>query len=210
MNVLALDAASPMPAVAFTTPSGVWEERLALDRRASEELLAVVGRVLERAGTDLSACRRIVVFSGPGSFTGTRVGLATAWGLGRALEIPVESISTLEALAETTRSEGASQVVTALDAGRGEILVQAFRLDGPRAQPIAAIERLPLAEAVARFAAVRVVSLPADLLGQPGPQPPESPARAAALAAARAPREGAGPTAVYARPSAAEEKLGAP
>jgi tRNA threonylcarbamoyladenosine biosynthesis protein TsaB len=210
MNVLALDTASPMPAVAVATARGDWEERLALDRRASEELLAAVGRVLKAAGIELSACERIAACSGPGSFTGTRVGLATAWGLGRALGIPVESVPTLEALAEAARAPGAAEILVALDAGRGEVLLQAFSLGEARAQAIAVVERLPLAQAVARWAAVSfAVSLPEDLLGRPG-RLRESPARAIARAVARAPREPSSPMALYARASAAEEKRGAP
>jgi tRNA threonylcarbamoyl adenosine modification protein YeaZ len=210
MNVLALDTASPLPAVAVATERGDWEERLPLDRRASEELLAAIGRVLEAAGTELSSCRRIAACSGPGSFTGTRVGLATAWGLGRALGIPVEPVPTLEAIADSARAPGIAQVLTALDAGRGEVLVQVFSIGEERAQPISAAQRLSLAQAAARLATVPfAVSLPEDLLGLPG-RLRESPARAMARAVARAPREPSDPRALYTRASAAEEKRGAP
>ena len=210
MNVLALDTASPMPAVAVVTARGAWEERLAPDRRASEELLAAVGRVLEASGTELSACGRIAACSGPGSFTGTRVGLATAWGLGRALGIPVEPVSTLEALADASRAPAVAEILAALDAGRGEVLVQVFSLAEERAQAISVAQRLPLERAAARLSSLPfAVSLPEDLLGRPG-RLRESPARAMALAVARAPRESAGPKVFYARASAAEEKRGAP
>jgi len=210
MNVLALDTASPLPAAAVATARGAWEERLPLDRRASEELLAAIGRVLEAAGIELSACGRIAVCSGPGSFTGTRVGLATAWGLGRALGIPVEPVPTLEALADAARAPGVAEILAALDAGRGEVLVQGFSLGEERAQAMEVAQRLPLVQAAARLASVPfAVSLPEDLLGRPG-RVRESPARAVARAVARAPREPAGPIALYARASAAEEKRGAP
>ena len=58
------------------------------------------------ARTRLADCDRIAVCAGPGSFTGVRVGLATAWGLGRALGIAVEAVSTLEAMAEAARGLG--------------------------------------------------------------------------------------------------------
>src|SRR5713226_8896871 len=144
MNVLALDTASPMPAVALATPRASGEEPPPSDRRASEELLGAVARVLEAAGIELSACGRIAVCSGPGSFTGTRVGLATAWGLGRALGIPVEPVSTLEALADAARAPGLAEILAALDAGRGEVLVQGFSLGEERAQAMEVAQRLPL------------------------------------------------------------------
>jgi tRNA threonylcarbamoyl adenosine modification protein YeaZ len=70
--------------------------------------------------TDLDA---LVVGSGPGSFTSTRMGLAFARGLGLALEIPGTGISTLDALASV--QPGAYPVI---DARRGEVFVE-----GPRA-----------------------------------------------------------------------------
>ena len=66
-NVLTLAVPNEcLPAVAVATERGDWEERLPLDRRASEELLAAIGRVLEAAGIELSACGRIAACSGPG------------------------------------------------------------------------------------------------------------------------------------------------
>ena len=67
---------------------------------------------------------------GPGSFTGVRVGMATAKGIGFALDIPVEGLSTLEALARaaTGTGEGAGHVCPVLDAGRGEIYAALFRV----------------------------------------------------------------------------------
>jgi tRNA A37 threonylcarbamoyladenosine modification protein TsaB len=61
------------------------------------------------------------------------VGLATAWGLSRAAGIPLETVSTLEALAETLRDRRAARVLAALDAGRGDVVCCAYALDGARA-----------------------------------------------------------------------------
>src|SRR5262245_39214117 len=135
MNVLALDTAGPLPSVAVAARGAVVEEPLPAERQASEKLLSAVARVLDRAGIALPDCDRIAVCSGPGSFTGLRVGLSTAWGLGRALEIPVEEVPTLEVLAEASRAHGAPRVTAALDAGRGEVVAASFSLEGPRARP---------------------------------------------------------------------------
>jgi tRNA threonylcarbamoyladenosine biosynthesis protein TsaB len=133
MNVLALDTASPEPGVCLLAGKVLFEEPLPGDRQASEKLLSAIARCLERAAIALSDCDRIAVCSGPGSFTGLRVGLATAWGLGRAREIPVEAVSTLACLAESARGDGFTRVTAALDAGRGEVVVETFSLTGPRA-----------------------------------------------------------------------------
>ncbi len=211
MNVLSLDTASPSPAVSLLVEGRLIEETLASDRRASDELLPTVRRLLAEAGTDLSRIERIAVCAGPGSFTGVRVGLATAWGFGRANAIPVEAVSTLEAMAEASRSRSVTRIVAVLEAGRGEVVCARFRLDGPRAAPLGPLERLSPEEARRFVCGDSVAALPATLLGPGGTAPESLPASALALAVARAPRSGAPGAleAIYARPSAAEEKHGA-
>ena len=240
MQILAIDAASPTPSVTLLARGGVWEEVLPQDRRASEELLPAIERCLAAAGATLSECDRIAVCSGPGSFTGLRVGLATAWALGRAAGVPIETVPTLEVLAETaryrepprgqdpegpaaasvlpprgpasasTRSSNPTRVAAVLDAGRGDVVLAVYSLDGARARIEEAPERLPIAEALRRVTNVPTVALPSDLLGPETPPATLSPSRALALAVARAPGaalsrlEG-----IYSRPSAAEEKHGA-
>jgi tRNA threonylcarbamoyladenosine biosynthesis protein TsaB len=211
MNVLALDTAGPSPSVALLAGERFAEATLPSDRRASEALLPAIGRVLDACGLRLEDVTRIAVCAGPGSFTGLRVGLATAWGFGRALGIPVEAVSTLEAMAEAARSEGVSRVVTALDAGRGEIICEAFALDGPRARSLAPANRRAPSQLVALYSEGLRVALPAGLVGPAGVAPRQTIAEALARAVARAPgTDGAPPTAIYSRPSAAEEKRGAP
>lgn len=225
MQILAIDTASPSPSVTLLTGGGVWEETLGVspgripssgpippsqDRRASEELLPAIERSLAAAGTRLAECDRIAVCSGPGSFTGLRIGLATAWGLGRGAGIPVETVPTLEALAETVRTRGAREVAAALDAGRGEVVLAVYDLTDERASLLSGPIRLPLEEARRRAGDSPSVALPPDLLF-PGGQPGQvSPSRAVALAVARAPGEAlARLEGIYSRPSAAEEKHGA-
>lgn len=207
-TTLAIDTASPSPAVALVVGDDVFEETLPSDRRASEDLLPAIDRVLAGAGRRLADCGRLGVCAGPGSFTGLRIGIATAWGLSRVLGTPVEAVSTLEAMAEAARSFGAADVLCALDAGRGEASVALYDLRAERARETAAARRLPHADILAAATAKLLVALPAGLL--PGAQAPAiSPARALALALARAPRPAAHSLSpIYSRPSAAEEKHG--
>jgi tRNA threonylcarbamoyladenosine biosynthesis protein TsaB len=211
MNVLAIDTASPSPAVALLVGGRLFEEPLPSDRRASEELLPAVQRVLAASGAQLEDCGRLAVCSGPGSFTGTRIGLATAWGLGRALSIPVEPVSTLEAMAEAARPDAGALVTAVLDAGRGELVVEQFALDGPRARPLSAPERVPHEEAAERAETGAWITLPPTLLREQGRVLSMRVASGLALAVARAPRlDASAPMkATYSRPSAAEEKRGA-
>jgi tRNA threonylcarbamoyl adenosine modification protein YeaZ len=212
MQILALDTASPVPSVTLLVRDEVWEELLPGDRRASEELLPAIERCLAASGRRLSDCNRIAVCSGPGSFTGLRIGLATAWALGRAAAIPVEAVSTLEALAETVRGRGIRKVAAALDAGRGQVVLGFFSLEADRARAESPAERLPLDQARGRADRVPVVSLPPDLVSPRGERPGLSPSRALALAVDRAPGEKtlSRLEGIYSRPSAAEEKHGAP
>jgi tRNA threonylcarbamoyl adenosine modification protein YeaZ len=229
MQILALDTASPAPSVTLLATGGaVWEETLSPDRRASEELLPAIERCFAAAGTRLPDCDRIAVCSGPGSFTGLRIGLATAWGLGRAAGVLVETVPTLEALAETVRGKlrgqvpqrpapaplvpRSSTVAAVLDAGRGEVVLAVYDLEGDRARPVSGPERLAIDAARQRVARLHTVALPPDLLvraveGVAG----VSPSRAIAEAVSRQPGETLSRLAgIYSRPSAAEEKHGAP
>jgi len=210
MQILALDTASPFPSVTLLVRGEVWEETFSQDRRASEELLPAIGRCLAAAATTLPQCERIAVCSGPGSFTGLRIGLATAWALGRAAGVSVETVSTLAALAETARGRGSARVAAALDAGRGDVVLGLYSLDGERARPEAPPVRLPIGEARERAQLVETVTLPSDLLAPDALATGISPSRALALAVARAPGEPASSLeGIYSRPSAAEEKHGA-
>ena len=213
MIVLALDTAGPRPSVVVRAGDAVFEEALPEDRRASEELLPAVRRALGRAGVSLESCERIAVCAGPGSFTGVRVGLATAWGLARARGIALEAVSTLEALAETSRGSGAASAAAFLDAGRGELVAERFDLGGSRARSLAPASRCRAEDALSFAGAARVAALPESLV-DPGAAPLAT-SLAAALAAAVARQPGAvlpldAPIpALYSRPSAAEEKRGA-
>jgi len=210
MIVIALDTASPFPSVAVVRAGALFEQRLSTERRASEDLLPALAGCLDKAGAHLSDCERIAVCSGPGSFTGVRIGLATAWGLRRALGCRLEAVPTLEAMAEAARETGEETVATALGAGRAEVVLSRFRLEAARARALSPSVRIPAADAAAAAEGAPIFCLPFDLL--PGGRPlPRTPCAALALAVARQP--GAAmedpPEAIYARPSAAEEKRGA-
>jgi len=116
MQILALDTASPFPSVTLLVREELREESFSQDRRASEELLPAIERCLAAAGTTLARCDRIAVCSGPGSFTGLRIGLATAWALGRAAGVPVETVSS-SGLKEETALLGAANAALA----RGDV-----------------------------------------------------------------------------------------
>jgi tRNA A37 threonylcarbamoyladenosine modification protein TsaB len=102
-------------------------------------------------------------------------------------------------------------VAAALDAGRGDVVLALYSLEGSRARIEGAPVRLPIAEARQRAGILETVALPRDLLASDGSPTGVSPSRALALAVARAPGDAASSLeGIYSRPSAAEEKHGAP
>jgi tRNA threonylcarbamoyl adenosine modification protein YeaZ len=104
---------------------------------AAQRALALVDEVLARAGRRAGDVGQIVVGCGPGSFTGLRIGIASARGLSLALGVPCAGVSTLAALAA-----GAPGAVALIDARRGELF--ALDSDGLPAveQPEAVAARL--------------------------------------------------------------------
>ncbi len=212
MQILAIDTASPRPGVALLTRGTLFEEALPSDRRSSEELLPAVARVLAAAQTRLTECDRLAVCGGPGSFTGVRIGLATAWGLSRACGIPVEIVSTLESMAEAARGDGVERMAAVLDAGRGELVVERFAVDATRARSLGPAIRVSSGTIREAAAGDPIVELPEGLTGAAGLSLRTTPASGLARAVGRAPGSAASFPfqASYSRPSAAEEKRGAP
>jgi tRNA threonylcarbamoyl adenosine modification protein YeaZ len=123
--LLAIDAASPRVSVAVGSGGGgMLAERAVEIERSSVKLIDLVAEVLAEAGARPADLGGVVALRGPGSFTGLRVGLATALGFHQALGVRATAISTLQALAAQAGGEGT--VVAAVDALRGEWSVQAF------------------------------------------------------------------------------------
>ncbi|MFB0616870.1 tRNA (adenosine(37)-N6)-threonylcarbamoyltransferase complex dimerization subunit type 1 TsaB [Streptomyces sp. AGS-58] len=136
MLLLALDTATPAVTVALHDGTDVIASSSQVDaRRHGELLLPAVDRVLTRAGLKLEAVTGIVVGTGPGPYTGLRVGLMTADTFGLALGVPVYGVCTLDGLAHAAGIETGPFVV-ATDARRKEVYWATYadprtRLTGP-------------------------------------------------------------------------------
>jgi tRNA threonylcarbamoyladenosine biosynthesis protein TsaB len=90
-------------------------------RTYSAQLMPQISALLARHNLDKRAIEAFAVCSGPGSFTGLRVGLSTVKALAEITQKPIAAVSLLEALAWTSSEDG--QVIAALDAMRGEVYV---------------------------------------------------------------------------------------
>lgn len=129
--LLALDTGSAIVSVAVGGPDrcGVLS---APQGRSSRELIAMIDELLERAGRGPGDLAGIGAASGPGSFTGLRVGLATALGLHQASGIRAGAVSTFEILAAhyfERKGNGATEVLAVIDALRERWYTQPMRLE---------------------------------------------------------------------------------
>jgi tRNA threonylcarbamoyladenosine biosynthesis protein TsaB len=143
--ILALDACLGACSVAVLDDRQVLASRSEPMWRGHQERLgSMVDQTMTEAGRAFANLSRIGVTVGPGSFTGLRVGLAFAKGLGLALDIPVVGVGSLAALAEGRTG----LVLAAADARRGQVYWQAF--EGAAALGEAAVS--PIEHVAAVFA----------------------------------------------------------
>jgi tRNA threonylcarbamoyladenosine biosynthesis protein TsaB len=147
--LLVIDTATPATVVGVARGDDVVERRH--DPRPDErpghvsQVLALAEEALAAAGTELAALDRIGVGVGPGSFTGLRIGIATARGLSHATGLPLAGVSTLGALAVAA---GDGPVLAVLDARRGEAFVALWE-GGREVAPPRAVRPEDLAAAAA-------------------------------------------------------------
>jgi tRNA threonylcarbamoyladenosine biosynthesis protein TsaB len=134
MLILAIDTALDACAAAvLDTEAGslIAEESQAMKRGHAEALMPLIGRVIAQSGVAFTALDRIVVTTGPGSFTGLRVGLSAARGIALAANKPVVGVTTLTAYAAPVVSQnGDHPVVSAIDARHDHVYLQVVSGDG--------------------------------------------------------------------------------
>jgi len=139
MRVLAIDTAlGACAAGVLDTVAGelLAHESLVMTRGHAESLMPLIGRVMARCRLDFFALERIAVTTGPGSFTGLRVGIAAARGIALAAGKPAVGVSTLSAYAAPHRADDeTTPVVAAIDARHAHVYLQVFApgiVIGPR------------------------------------------------------------------------------
>src|SRR5687768_8070017 len=98
MILLAIDTAGPRLQLALLRDGAVDTLVEDMPKGQAERIFPAIDEILARNGTAYADLGRIAVTTGPGSFTGLRIGLAAARGLGLTLEIPVIGIPTLFAI----------------------------------------------------------------------------------------------------------------
>lgn len=124
MRVLAIDTSTLLGSVACVVGGELRAEVSArVSARHGETVFTLLEQVLAHAELDRGEVELIACGLGPGSFTGTRVGVAAAKGLALALDRPLVGVSTLRALALAAPGERLAPVV---DAHKGEVFVAVF------------------------------------------------------------------------------------
>ncbi len=131
MKILALDTSSHHASFALVEENRCLAELYAeIGTRHSERMIGEIDNLLALVLWDKQDLDALVVGLGPGSFTGLRVGLATAQGLSFALERPLYGISSLDAMAQAAPN-GPSLLATCVDARKKELYVRFYRRSLP-------------------------------------------------------------------------------
>ena len=209
--LLAIDTCLNACSAALMAPDGaVTAMSEAMERGQAERLAPLVRETADRAGVALAAVSRVAVTTGPGSFTGVRIGLAFARAFAAVRSIPCVGVSSLEVFAHEAGEEGVCVGVVGVGAGLyiGGYEHGAVRLPPQAAAPADAV-RLINALAAGRaghvrgLGASRLQGLHPDLkvIERSAPDPARLAVLARALAAPKTP-----PAPLYLRPVQATPK----
>lgn len=172
MLILAIDTAlDACAAGVLDTSAGklIAQESLDMKRGHAEALMPLIARVMKASGIAFASLDRIAVTTGPGSFTGLRVGLSAARGIALAASKPVVGLTTLTAYAAPLVSESGEQpIISAIDARHDHVYFQVVSGNGsslvrPQVAPI------EVALEAARFGAAHLVGNAAKTLGDRWP-----------------------------------------
>ncbi len=127
MLILGLDTATPWGAMALGDGGEIYFElSLKSGKGGGEYLLSILNQFLDKSGKSLNEVDLIAAGTGPGSYTGIRVGLAAVRGLAEGLKIPVMGIGTLRIIAENGYRAG-DWVVVVIDARRGWVYAALYQ-----------------------------------------------------------------------------------
>ena len=172
MLILAIDTAlDACSAGVLDTDAGklIALESQPMKRGHAEALMPLMARVIKEAGIAFASFDRIAVTTGPGSFTGLRVGLSAARGIALAADKTVVGLTTLAAYAAPVVTDNAGQpVISAIDARHDQVYFQVVSGDGrslirPRVAPIEEALR------ASRFGAPHLVGNAAGILADRWP-----------------------------------------
>ena len=129
MRILAIDSSSMVATVAITT-DGILNAEYTINHKKthSQTLLPMIAEIVKIIEIDMDSIDAVAITGGPGSYTGLRIGSATAKGIGLALNKPIINVPTMDALAYNLYS---SQYVICpiMDARRGQVYTGIYKFE---------------------------------------------------------------------------------
>ncbi|MGL5168817.1 MAG: tRNA (adenosine(37)-N6)-threonylcarbamoyltransferase complex dimerization subunit type 1 TsaB [Afipia sp.] len=179
MIVLAIDTALDYCAAAVLDAAArtmIAQETLEMKRGHAEALMPLIDRVMKMSGIAYLGLDRIAVTTGPGSFTGLRVGISAARGIGLAADKPVVGLTTLSAYVAPLVAEKQEQpIIAAIDARHDHVYFQVVAGNGAALMRPAVV---PIEDTfvASRFGALRMVGNAAKLLADRWPKSAPAPA----------------------------------
>ncbi len=129
--ILAIDSTSGSCSVSIWKNNAIstYYEELSASLQA-KRLIQMIEETLDKSKTQYGELSAVAATIGPGSFTGIRIGLASARAIGFAAKIPVLGFNSLEVMAFGVRLQKPdTQILTILNAGKGEVIYQYFGTD---------------------------------------------------------------------------------
>ena len=148
MKILAIDSSGLVASVAVVEDGVlIAEYTMNYKKTHSQTLLPMLEEVKKAISLDLSSIDAIAVAAGPGSFTGLRIGSATAKGLGLALDKPLIGVPTVDALAANLYDTGEDTLICPImDARRQQVYTGMYRFANHNLETVKQQEALPIGE----------------------------------------------------------------
>lgn len=151
MKILVLESSGLVASVALMEEDKLVSEFTTNYKKThSQTLLPMVDEMVKMVGIDLKELDAIAISKGPGSFTGLRIGSATAKGLSQALQIPVVSVSSLEGLAANLYGVD-GLICPMMDARRAQVYTSLYAYEGERLVPKMEDSAIPVMELVEKI-----------------------------------------------------------
>lgn len=156
MKLLAFDASTDACTVAVMVDQQVLVDHRLAAQQHGELLLPMIDGLMSEAGVTASGLDALVYGRGPGSFTGVRIGVATAQGIALGADIGVCGVSTLQAIAQGCyREHAATSVAVSIDARMNEVYFCEYECDQNGLMQPLADEQIALPDAVCWQAAIQ-------------------------------------------------------
>ncbi|MGL4738601.1 MAG: tRNA (adenosine(37)-N6)-threonylcarbamoyltransferase complex dimerization subunit type 1 TsaB, partial [Cellulosilyticaceae bacterium] len=157
MNILAIDASGVAGSVAYLSDGKlVGEYYICHKLTHSETIMPMMEHLKELIGLELDGIDAVAVTSGPGSFTGLRIGGATAKAIAMALDVPVIGIPTLDVLAHNI-THTPYVICPIMDARRQQVYTATYQWQQGNMMPLSAHEAIVITELLERIKDQEVV-----------------------------------------------------